>query len=187
MSCKDNHVYWLFRSLIFFNFHIAVWAYHHLCMVINRRDCASTWVHTHPVSIWGHCLTARASGSSSRKTQQHLSHRAGRLLWVNTGKALKTVPGRLYASPSAAQPDSHDRSTSPQRRGLQHLSTLVTQLNGMGPPRSRTHLNRWQCVLFWSHIIYSLDKELRALQVQETLSLHYWASHVNSEWGGKHQ
>lgn len=46
MSCKDNHVYWLFRSFFFFNFHIAIWAYHHLCLVINRRDCASTWVHT---------------------------------------------------------------------------------------------------------------------------------------------
>lgn len=156
-------------------------------MVIHRRDCASTWVHTHPVSDWGHCLTAWALGSSSRKTQQRPSHRAGRVLWVNTGKALRTVPGRLDASPSAACPDSHDRSTSPQRRGLQHLSILVTQLNGMGPPGSRAHLNHWQCVLFWSHIIYSLDKELRALQIQETLSLHYWASHVNSEQGGKHQ
>ena len=32
--------------------------------------------------------------------------------------------------------------------GFKHLSILVTQLNRMGPPGSRAHLNHWQCVLF---------------------------------------
>lgn len=163
-------------------------------MVINSRDSASRlpgfkfWLHHTQLVSEDTAWPPQVSGSSSITTEQHLPHGVVRVLWVNTRSMLRTVPGRSDAIPSAlpaaAQPHSHNGPTNPQTWELQNISILVTQLNGMGPPESMARLNHWQHVLFWSHINYSLGQELCVLQVQKTLSLHYWASHINNEWGG---
>lgn len=122
---------------------------------------------TPPSECLRHCLTAQASGSSSRKTPAAPISR-DRVYELTTGKALKTVPGRLDASPSCSSQILMTDLLA-LRGGLQHLSITVTQLNGMGL-LGQTRLSRWQCVLFLSHIISLIRREIMCISGSETLS-----------------
>lgn len=174
MSYKDINVYWLFEAFIFnflFSFHITLWFYHHPSMGISSRDPASRlsgfkfWLHhTHLVSE-NTLLDLPIPVSSSKKSQEQPPHGVVEGCWACVCKVLRTVPGAgvvvvggfTLRCPTAAQPDSHDRSTKPQMWDLQNISTTVTQLKGMGPSAvNDTNESLATCSFLKSHYLHYL-------------------------------
>lgn len=168
MSCKDNHIYWLFGP--FFSsstFHIALWFYHHLSVVMTRNSISrlpgfKLWLHHNHLVSEDSMLTPQAS---HLQRQQHL-HGVWGFCELTVCQVFRTVPEGGCFTPSvprAAQPDSHDRSTNLHMWELQNIPNLVTQLKDMSPPMSMALLATCSFLkshlLSWSGVTCTMDSE----------------------------
>lgn len=160
VSCKDNHIYWLFGPFNFFSpftlpldsITTFLWE---LIKTLSPSCLGLTLAPSHSPSVHGHLLDLPWP-LTYKETEAPVSRRAVRVLWIRMCKVLQTAP-----PVPGAQPDSHDRSAKPWMWELQSITILVTKLTDTCPPMSVALLAtcsflKSHCLLSWSGVLCNM-------------------------------